>query len=173
MEEVLSVLFSPHPQGLAWCLAQAWMETFSPDYLKSKHWVGQKSLLGFFCKMLQKHLFGKPNTQAILKEINPENSSEGLMWKLKPQYFKLWCKELTHWKRAWCWERLKAAWEGDDRGWDGWMASLTWWIWVWASSRNWWEAWSAVVHGVTESDTTERLSWYWFGNHTLITVLYF
>ena len=82
MEEVLSVLFSPHPQGLAWCLAQAWMGKFSPDYLKSKHWVGQKSLLGFFFKMLQKHLFGQPNTQAILKEINPENSLEGLMRKL-------------------------------------------------------------------------------------------
>ena len=86
MEEVLSVLFSPHPKGLAWCLAQAWMGKFSPDYLKSKHWVGQKSLLGFFCKMLQKHVFGQPNTQAILKEINPENSLEGLMQKLKLQY---------------------------------------------------------------------------------------
>ena len=36
-----------------------------------------------------------------------------------------WCKELTHWKRPWCWERLKAGGEGDDRGWDGWMASPT------------------------------------------------
>ena len=46
-------------------------------------------------------------------------------------------KELTHWKRPCCWERLKAG-EGDDRGWDGWMASLTWWTWVWASSGSWW-----------------------------------
>ena len=45
------------------------------------------------------------------------------------------CEELTHWKRPWCWERLKAGGEGDDRGWDGWMASLTWWTWVWLSSR--------------------------------------
>ena len=49
----------------------------------------------------------------------------------------IWCEELTHWKRPWCWERLKAG-EGDDRWWDGWMASLTWWTWVWASSRSWW-----------------------------------
>ena len=44
----------------------------------------------------------------------------------------------SHWKRPWCWERLKAGGEGDDRGWDGWMASPTGWTWVWASSRSWW-----------------------------------
>ena len=49
-----------------------------------------------------------------------------------------WCKELTHWKRSWCWERLKAGWEGDDRGWDGCMASLTRLTWVWVSSGSWW-----------------------------------
>ena len=48
------------------------------------------------------------------------------------------CKELTHWKRPWSWERLKAGGEGDDRGWDGWMAPLTRWTWVWASSESWW-----------------------------------
>ena len=46
--------------------------------------------------------------------------------------------ELTHWKRAWCWERLKAGGEGGDIGWDGWMASPTQWTWVWVNSRNWW-----------------------------------
>ena len=49
-----------------------------------------------------------------------------------------WCAELTHLKRLWCWERLKAGGKGDDRGWDGWMASPTQWIWVWESSRSWW-----------------------------------
>ena len=48
------------------------------------------------------------------------------------------CEELTHWKRLWCWEGLGARGEGDDRGWDGWMASLPRWTWVWASSRSWW-----------------------------------
>ena len=47
-------------------------------------------------------------------------------------------KELTHWKRPWCWERLKAGGEGDDRGWDGWMASLTQWTWVWMNPGSWW-----------------------------------
>ena len=46
--------------------------------------------------------------------------------------------ELTHWKRAWCWERLKAGGEGGNIGWDGWMASPTWQTWVWVNSRNWW-----------------------------------
>ena len=48
------------------------------------------------------------------------------------------CEELTHWQRLWCWEGLGAGGEGDDRGWDGWMASLTQWTWVWVNSRNWW-----------------------------------
>ena len=60
------------------------------------------------------------------------------MLKLKLQYFAPWCKELTHLKRHRCWERLKAGGEGDDRGWDGWMASLTQWTWVWVDSRSWW-----------------------------------
>ena len=61
------------------------------------------------------------------------------------------CKELTHLKRPWCWERLKAGGEGNDRGWDGWMASLTQWTWVWASSGRWWrdiKTWCAAVHRV-------------------------
>ena len=49
-----------------------------------------------------------------------------------------WCKELTHLKRPWCWERLRAGGEGDDIGWYGWMASLTRWTWVWVNSRSWW-----------------------------------
>ena len=49
------------------------------------------------------------------------------------------CEELAHWKRLWCWEGLGAGGEGDDRGWDGWMASLTRWMWVWVNSRTrWW-----------------------------------
>ena len=48
------------------------------------------------------------------------------------------CEELTHWKRLWCWEGLRAGGEGDDQGWDGWMASLTRWTWVWVNSRSWW-----------------------------------
>ena len=59
------------------------------------------------------------------------------MLKLKFQYLATWWEELTHWKRPWCWERLKAGGEGDDRGQDGWIASPIQWRWVWASSRRW------------------------------------
>ena len=76
--------------------------------------------------------------QSILKEISPEYSLEGLMLKLKLQYFGHVMQELTHWKRPCCWERLKAGGEGDNRGWDGWMASPTQWTWVWVNSGSWW-----------------------------------
>ena len=49
-----------------------------------------------------------------------------------------WCEELTHLKRPWWCERLKVGGEGDDRGWNGWMASPTWWTWVWVDSGSWW-----------------------------------
>ena len=78
-----------------------------------------------------------------------------------PIHLATWCKELTHWKR------LKVGGEGDDRGWDGWMASLTQWTWVWVNSRSWLmdrEAWSAAVHGVAKIQTrlgewTETSHW--------------
>ena len=60
------------------------------------------------------------------------------MLKLKLQYFGPSCEELTHWKRLWCWEGLGAGGEGDDRGWDGWMASRTRWTWVLVNSGSWW-----------------------------------
>ena len=58
-------------------------------------------------------------------------------WSSSPSTLATWCKELIHWKRPWCWERLKAGQKGDDRRQDGWMASPTQWTWVWASSRSW------------------------------------
>ena len=59
-------------------------------------------------------------------------------WSWSSSTLATWYKELTHWKRPWCWEKLRAGGEGDDRGWGGWMASLTRWTWVWASSGRWW-----------------------------------
>ena len=76
------------------------------------------------------------SNQSILKESSPGFSLEGLMLKLKLQYFGhlIWRADL---KRPWCWERLRAG-EVDDRGWDGWMASPTQWTWVWVNFRVWW-----------------------------------
>ena len=78
-------------------------------------------------------LTGRRANLSILKKINPEYSLKGLMLKLKIQHFGPWCAELTHWKRPWCWERLRAGGEGGDRAWDGWMASPTQWTWIWAN----------------------------------------
>jgi len=71
-----------------------------------------------------------------------------------------WCIGLTHLKRTWRWERLRAGGEGDNRGWDGWMASPSQWTWVWVNTRSWW--WTGRPGGSwghKESDTTERLNW--------------
>ena len=59
-------------------------------------------------------------------------------WIWNSNTLATWCKELTDLKRPWCRERLRAGGEGDDRGWDGWMASPTQWTWVWVDSGSWW-----------------------------------
>ena len=79
------------------------------------------------------------SNQSILKERNPEYSLEGLMLKLKPQYFgQYWCEEMTHLKRPWCWGRLKAGGEGEDREWAGWLASPIQKAWVCVGPGSWW-----------------------------------
>ena len=95
------------------------------------------------------------SNQSILKEISPEYSLEGLMLKLKLQSLG---HLMTHLKRPWCWERLKAGGEGDDRGWDGWMASSTQWTWVWASSGR---QWRTGKPGVLWSMGSQRAGHYW------------
>ena len=101
---------------------------------------------------------GRKSNQSVLKEINPEYSLEGLMLKLKLQYFSHLIEELTHWKRPWCWERLKAGGEGEDRGQDGWMSSPAQWTWVWASSRRWWRTGKP---GVLQSMGLQRVRHKW------------
>ena len=59
-------------------------------------------------------------------------------WGWNSNTLATWCEQLTHWKRPWCWEGLGARGEGNDRGWDGWMASLTQWTRVWVNSGSWW-----------------------------------
>ena len=79
------------------------------------------------------------SNQSILKEISPGCSLVGLMLKLKLQYFGRLMRRADSFEiRPWCWERLRAGREGDDKGWDGWMASPTQWTWVWVDSRSWW-----------------------------------
>ena len=79
-------------------------------------------------------------------------------WSWNANTLATCCEELTHLKRPWCWERLKAGGEGDDRGWDGWMASPTQWTWVWASSGSWW--WTEMP-GVLQSMRLQRVRHDW------------
>jgi len=91
------------------------------------------------------------SNQSILKEINPEYSLRDWCWSWSSNTLVIWYEELTHLKRPWCWERLGEGGEEGNRGWDGWMASLTQRIWVWASSGRWWRTiWCAAVHGVSK-----------------------
>ena len=82
------------------------------------------------------------------KEIKPVHPKGNQSWKFIERTDAVaempillqsghWCEELTHCKRPWCWERLKVG-EVGDKGWDGWMASLTQWTWVWLNSGSWW-----------------------------------
>ena len=59
-------------------------------------------------------------------------------WGWSSNTLGTWCEEPTHWRRHWCWERVKAEEEEGDKGWDGWMASPIQWTWTWANSRRWW-----------------------------------
>ena len=78
------------------------------------------------------------------KEIQPVNPKvlvihwKDWCWSWHSNTLVTWCEEFTHWKRPWCWERLEAGGEGEDRGWNGWMASRTQWTWVWVGSGSWW-----------------------------------
>ena len=74
------------------------------------------------------------SNQSILKETVLNIHWKDWCWSWNSNPLATWC-ELTHWKRPWCWERLKVR---GHRGWDGWMASLTQWTWVWVSSGSWW-----------------------------------
>ena len=70
----------------------------------------------------------------------------------------LWPPDAKNWKRPWCWERLKAGGEEDDRWLDGWMVSPTQWTWVWASSGRWWSLPCCSPWGCKQSDMTEQMN---------------
>ena len=82
-------------------------------------------------KTLVSPLYSKEINQCILKEINSDIHQKDWCWSWRSNTLAFWCEELTHWKKPWCWGRLRAGGEVEDRGWDGWMASPTQWIWVW------------------------------------------
>ena len=96
--------------------------------------------------------------QSILKESVLNIHWKDWCWSWSSNTLATWCKELTRWKRPWCWERLKVGGEGDDRGWDGWMASPTQWTWIWVSSGSWW--WTGKP-GMLQSMGSQRVRHDW------------
>ena len=125
------------------CSSYVWMwELVYEEIWALKNWC-------FWTVVLEKTL----ESPLDCKEINPVTPKGNQSWIftgrtdveaeapiLWPPDGKSWLirKDPTHWKRLWCWERLKAGGEGKSRGWDGWMASSAWWTWVWVSSESWW-----------------------------------
>ena len=103
---------------------------------KAEHWRIDAFELWCWRRLLRVPWTARRSNQSILKEISPEYSLEGLILKLKLQYFGHLMWRTDSLEKTWCWERLKAWGEEDDRGWDGWMALLTQWTWAWASSKS-------------------------------------
>ena len=123
---------------------------------KAECWRIDTFELWCWIRLLRVSWAARRSNQSILKEISPEYSLERLMLKLNSNLMATWCKELIHWKRPWCWERLKAGGEGDDRGWGCWMASPIQWVWV--NSGSWW--WTGRP-GVLQSMGSQRVGHDW------------
>ena len=120
---------SPSNQGYDFSITHVWM--WELDYKES--WVLKNRY--FRTVLLEKTL--ESLRRFLLEEISPGCSLEGLMLKMKLQYFGHLMWRVDSLERPWCWEGLGARGEGDDRGWDGWMASPTQWRLVWMYSRSW------------------------------------
>ena len=125
---------------------------------KAERWRIDAFELWCWRRLLRVPWTARRSNQCILKKISPGCSLEGLMLKLKLQYLATSCGELTHWKRPWCWKGLEAGREGDDRGWNGWMASTTRWAWVWVDSGSWW--WTGRP-GVLWFTGSQRVGHHW------------
>ena len=115
-------------------------------------------------KILESPLDARKSIQSILKKSVLNTHWKDWCWSWNSNTLTTWCKELTHLKRPWCWERLKVGGKGDDRRWDDWMASTTQRTWVWVGSGSWW--WTGKPGmpqsmGSKEVDTTEQLNGLW------------
>ena len=125
----------PSSQGYGFSSSHVWM--WELDYKESwalKNWC-------FWTVVFEKTweslgLQGEPTSPYYRKSVLGVHWKDWC-WSWNSSTLAIWCKELTLLKRPWCWEKLRAG-EGDDRGWDGWMASPTRWTWVWVDSRSWW-----------------------------------
>ena len=123
-------------QGYSFSSGHVWMwELDCEEDWVPKNWCFWSVVLE---KTLESPWTARRSNQSILKEISPGISLEAIMVKLKLQYFGHLMWRVDSLERLWCWDGFGAGGEGDDRGWDGWMASLIRWMWVWVYSGSWW-----------------------------------
>ena len=127
----------------------------SKEHVWAPHWVVGIFTLAF--ELCWRGLLRVPWTarsnQSILKKINCKYSLEGLMLKL--QYFGHLMWRANSLKKTWMLGKIeRAGGEGGDRGWDGWMASLTQWTWIWANPGRWWRT---ERPGVLQSVESQRV----------------
>ena len=118
--------------------------------------------------MLLNCAVGEDSWESLGQQGDPPNPSQrksvpniyrkDRCWSWNSNILATWYEVLTHFKIPWCWERLKAWGEGDNRGWDCWMASLTQWTWIWVNSRSWW--WTGRP-GVLQSMGSQRVGHVW------------
>ena len=124
-------------QGYGFPRSHVWMwDLDNKESWAPKNWC-------FWTVVLEKTLESPLDCKEIQPVIPKGNQSLNIDWKdwcwsWNSNTLATWCKDLTHWKRPWSWERLKVGREGDDSGWDGWMASPTQRTWLWVNSGSWW-----------------------------------
>ena len=121
---------------------------------KAEYWRIDAFELWCWRRLMRVPWTARRSNQSILKEISPEYSSEGLMLKLKLQYFVHLMWRTDSFGKTLMLGKIEAGGEGDYKGWDGWMASLTQWTWVWVNRRSWW--WTGRS-GVLQSMGSQRV----------------
>ena len=125
---------------------------------KTEHWRTDAFELWFWSRLFLESLLDSKEIQPVYPKGNQSWIFTGRT-DAETETPVLWLPDAkTHQKRSWCWERLKAEGKEDDRGWDGWMASLAWWMWVWASSGSWW--WTGKP-GMLQSMGSQRVGHNW------------
>ena len=125
---------------------------------KAEHWKNW-----FFWTVVLEKTLESPLDCKEIQPVHPKGDESWVFFgrtdaEAETNTLGTWCEEFIHWKRSWCWERLKVEWEGDDRGWDGWMSSPTWWTWVWVDSGSWW--WTGTA-GMLQSTGSQRVRHDW------------
>ena len=126
---------------------------------KAGHWRIDAFELWCWRRLLRIPWTARRSNQSILKEISPGISLQGMMLKLKLQYFGHFMRRVDWLEKTFCWEGLGAGGVGDDREWDGWMASLTQCTWVWVNSGSWWWTGRPGVLRYMGSQRVGRTEW--------------